>query len=282
MNPEPAGPPAAAAIAAATAGEPKRTSAGSRSTAHAARRRRRKRASRPLPPPPSPRRAAGDPSVDPSGCRAPSAPQPAASAARRDDSGAAPVQLNPFPAPPQASQPAQRARNELKAAALGDLMRPPCSAPSSSPTAAKSPAASRAPPNASGCARSPSIPPRTPARCMCGSCDEAYLHRRRRAARQLSFDRTPDRGGAEGSARECIHPGYGFLSENADFAEACAKAGIVFVGPPAGGHSRDGAQGSRQVADGEGARPGRAGLSRRTAGRRNSSRRRPTRSAIRC
>jgi 3-methylcrotonyl-CoA carboxylase alpha subunit len=47
----------------------------------------------------------------------------------------------------------------------------------------------------------------------------------------LQWQRIIDAAKATGA--QAIHPGYGFLSENEDFAQACADAGLVFIGPPA-------------------------------------------------
>ncbi len=62
--------------------------------------------------------------------------------------------------------------------------------------------------------------------------DEA-VHIGPSAAREsyLVADRIID--AAKRTGAQAIHPGYGFLSENAGFADACAAAGIVFIGPPA-------------------------------------------------
>ena len=61
--------------------------------------------------------------------------------------------------------------------------------------------------------------------------DEAYpLHGS--TAAETYLDREKILTIATNCGAEAIHPGYGFLSENADFAAACARRGVVFVGPP--------------------------------------------------
>jgi len=63
-------------------------------------------------------------------------------------------------------------------------------------------------------------------------CDEAhFIGPAEPRESYLSIERLIEVAKTAGA--ECVHPGYGFLSESGDFAEACVQAGLVFVGPPA-------------------------------------------------
>ena len=63
------------------------------------------------------------------------------------------------------------------------------------------------------------------------ACDEA-VRLGPAPARESYLDAARVLAAAKQTGAQAIHPGYGFLSEQADFAQACADAGIVFVGPP--------------------------------------------------
>jgi 3-methylcrotonyl-CoA carboxylase alpha subunit len=63
------------------------------------------------------------------------------------------------------------------------------------------------------------------------ACDEAvHIGGSTAAESYLRVERIIEAARATGA--QAVHPGYGFLSENEDFAHACEAAGIVFIGPP--------------------------------------------------
>ena len=150
------------------------------------------------------------------------------------------------------------------AAGRGSVRRPtpPCSARCSSPTGERSPAASAPWPRAMGL--------RTVAVYSDADAQAPFV---KEADEAVRLGPPPPKDSylnveallraAKETGAEAVHPGYGFVSENAEFARACTEAGLIFVGPPPESMARmkDKAQ-ARRARRGRG-RPGGAGQRRR-------------------
>ena len=156
------------------------------------------------------------------------------------------------PTAPSSTIPATPTIRRRSGSSSGDGSSERCSAKSWSPTAARSPAASSAPCARWASRRWPSTPRPTPAPATWRAADEAVAIGGAARRGELSRRRSDPRGGPRAPAQTAIHPGYGFLTENAEFAGRCEARGIAFIGPTADAHARLRPQAHR-------ARPGRGG-----------------------
>ena len=111
--------------------------------------------------------------------------------------------------------------------------------------------------------------------------DEAYLVGRGKAPVDAYLDIEDILRIAVEAKADAIHPGYGFLSENPEFVEACNREGVIFVGSHARDHAHAGQQGGGAQSSYFGRRAGDAGDAAAAGRHRDVARSRRQRSATR-
>ena len=141
---------------------------------------------------------------------------------------------------------------------LGHRLHAPCSRRSWSPTAARSPFRVMRALREMGIASVAVYSELDRDALHVQRADEAYLLGGPTAAESyLNVEQASSRSAGESGA-EAVHPGYGFLAENAPFAAACEEAGITFIGPPASAIEAMGSKTRARELDAGRGRPDRA------------------------
>ena len=168
-----------------------------------------------------------------------------------------------------------------RSADLRPRQEPACSPRSSSPTAERSPSGPSAPAYELGIRTVAVFPWEDRNAVHRIKADEAYLIGERGHPVRAYLDVAEIIRVARESGADAVYPGYGFLSENPELAQACEAHGITFVGPPPRVLAMAGNKVRAVAAAREAGRAG-AAVVGAVGGRRRARGRRATRSASRC